>query len=172
MTDQFVLGLVMSSAPRSLLTDEGFVHIRVFTAADLEAHFGVKGSLHFDRGEDNLLSGHGKAAFSYWTKLFELTEEEIEETNRDHNEALHVLIKKVRKFVRTHGLTAAKWNSFNEQFDFDRPWSVQLFTPTAPPMMFNIGVLDMKWLASMEMEFGFGAREDRWMELVKGVAEK
>ncbi|WP_404405783.1 hypothetical protein [Jeotgalibacillus malaysiensis] len=172
MTDQFILGLVITSAPKSLLTDEGFEHVRVFTVAELEEHFGVKGSLHFDRCEDNLLSGHGKAAFAYWTKLFMLTEEEIEETNWDHNEALHVLIKKVRQFVRTHGLMVAKWHSFNERFDIAGPWSVQLFTPTAPPMIFNLGIQDMKWLASMEMEFGFCAKEDRWMELVKGAAEK
>lgn len=172
MNDQFVLGLVIVSAPKSLLTDEGFENVRVFTAADLEAHFGAKGSLHFDRGEDNLLSGHGKAGFAYWTKLFALTEEEIEETNWDHNEALHVLIKKLRTFVRTNRLTLAKWHEFNEQFDIVSPWCVQLFTPTAPPMIFNLGIQDMKWLATMEMEFSFWARREQWMDLVMGAAEK
>ncbi|MFB1081902.1 hypothetical protein [Jeotgalibacillus sp. JSM ZJ347] len=172
MNDQMILGLVIVSAPKSLLTDEGFENVRVFTAADLEAYFEVKGSLHFDRGEDNLLSGHGKAGFAYWTKLFALTDEEIEETNWDHNEALHVLIKKVRKFVRENGLTVAKWNSFGERFDVVSPWCVQLFTPAAPPMLFNLGVGDMKWLATMEMEFSFWARREQWMELVMGAVEK
>ncbi len=172
MNDQMVLGLVIVSAPKSLLTDEGFEHVRVFSAADLEAHCDVNGSLYFDRGEDNLLSGHGKAGFAYWTKLFALTEEEIEETNWDHNEALHILIKKVRQFVRTHGLTPTKWHSFNERFDIAGPWCVQLFTPASPPMLFNLGIQDMKWLATMEMEFSFRASGEQWMELVMGAAEK
>ncbi|AJD92580.1 hypothetical protein JMA_32630 [Jeotgalibacillus malaysiensis] len=172
MNDQMVLGLVIVSAPKSLLTDEGFEHVKVFSAAELEEHFDVKGSLHFDRGEDNLLSGHGKAGFAYWTKLFALTEEEIEETNWDHNEALHLLIKKLRTFVRTHGLNVAKWHDFNVEFDFVRPWCVQLFTPASPPMLFNLGIGDMKWLASMEMEFSYWARRDQWMDLVMEAAEK
>ncbi|TFD99802.1 hypothetical protein [Jeotgalibacillus salarius] len=172
MTDEFVLGFVIASAPKSLLPDTEFDDVHVFTAAELEQHFGIKGSLHFDRGEDNLLAGHGKAGFAYWTKLFALNEEELEVADWNHDIALHILIEKVKKFVQDNDLTVAKWNSFDKKFDITEPWCVKLFTPTAPPMLFKLGINDMKWLASLEMEFGFSAQDERWMELVKERARE
>lgn len=166
--ENFIVTLAIFSEPKSFYEDPESANTKVFKSSDIENLLNVKSSIHFNRGEDNFISGHGKAAYAYWAKAYSLTDEEIAPLEDNPNEALRILIRKLRHFIEENKIDKTHLHFLKQNFDLSGNWKVLLSYPhSLNSLNFEVHSEDMQFLASLDLEFGIRHLSQKQVNVLK-----
>lgn len=151
--DPFLLGISVTSEAKSFHSNWG-QEFKLFSSTDIDAILGITNSFHFNRGDFNFFSQHGKAAYAYWGRFVRLSDNQKSACAYDHDEAVLQLFQNLEALLGDPKDLRNRLDVIMKEYDCT--CLIELIFPEGlSGALYKIPHSHIEWLAKLEVPFQF-----------------
>lgn len=162
----FILSLCFFSEPKSLIDPKPDEDVKVFNHQDINQLLNISDTFHFNRGEPNFFSQHGKASYAFWAHSFYLKKQEIENLNDSHDAAIRKLFEQLKLYLTQTKITEKQITNIKEQYNCR--CEVLLTVPISPNKInFKIAREELRILVDIGLDFSYWPLETKQLDQLK-----
>lgn len=151
--DSFLLGISVTSEAKSFHSNWG-QEFTLFSSLDIDKILGISNSFHFNRGDFNFFSQHGKSAYAYWSRFVRLSDDEKSACDYDHDEAVLQLFQKLEILLGDPKELRNRLDRIMKVYDCTCLIEL-IFPQRLSGALFKIPHSYLEWLAKLEVPFQF-----------------